>query len=106
MTMAYMPGDDLPVAPREVVVGDQATADTIQEAPLPVAPASQPPTAAPAPDTQTSVTPAEAESVPALTEVDVELLLSRDADPSDENLFVRWVLAHTLRQLTRKTRDR
>lgn len=85
MTMAYMPGEDLPVAPRQVVVGDQATADTIQEAPLPVAPASQPPSTAPAPGTQTSVAPAEAESAPALTEVDVELLLSRDADPSDEN---------------------
>jgi len=27
-------------------------------------------------------------------------------DPSDENLFVRWVLAHTLRQLAREINNR
>ncbi|MEZ4327102.1 MAG: GAF domain-containing protein [Polyangiales bacterium] len=78
MTMAYMPGDDLPVAPRQVVVSGQAdvgTADTIQEeAPLPVAT----PQASSSPATST-------ETEPTLTEVDVELLLSRDAEPNEEN---------------------
>jgi len=81
MTVAYTPGDDLPAPTKQVVVGDQATADTFLDAPLPVAPA---PAATPAPAVA-AVAAAPAPEEPALTEVDVELLLSRDAEPSDQN---------------------
>ncbi|MBK6810068.1 MAG: GAF domain-containing protein [Sandaracinaceae bacterium] len=77
MTVAYTPGDDLPASPKQVFVGDQATADTFLDAPLPAAPT---PAAAPL------VAPvSDPDDDPILTEVDVELLLSRDAEPSDQN---------------------
>lgn len=80
MTVAYTPGEDLPAEPKQVIVGDQATADTYLDAPLPAAPA--PAAAQPAP---AQPAPAPAPEDPVLTEVDVELLLSRDAEPSAQN---------------------
>ena len=98
MTVAYSPGDDLPAAPKPVVVGDQATADTFLDAPLPVAPA--PAVSAQSVDAEREADRDETELASRIQALGTDR--SRLADELDNSLVKTRKLERTNREIAEK----